>query len=79
MPKCPKCGKLIDRVSVAEKKLYTYEVAICDESSHLYYEDEGEVSSEDFKASCPECGEDLGLNNEDAILKFLRGGEGNVD
>lgn len=71
MPKCPKCGKEIDRLSYHEERDYDAVVEVVDgKLSRLEEKENVEVSY----YSCPKCDEEIAQSDEDA-LKFLQGQE----
>jgi len=74
MPKCPKCGKEIDYLKDYFPVWQEYNMRI-NENGEEYYEFVNDsipmdVMNDEFE--CPECGEILFKNHDDAV-KFLRG------
>jgi DNA-directed RNA polymerase subunit RPC12/RpoP len=76
MPKCPKCGKEIDFLENYQYPTVDYYHFYLDSEGNPQYEYMDGFSSKDDEGDyyCPECGEKLFDNEEDAI-KFLKGGE----
>ncbi len=67
---CPKCGKKIYYLDYAQTGTNTYEATPTDydefeyETDEFYPDDNGEIYT------CPECGEELAYNEEDALALF---------
>lgn len=73
MPKCPKCGKEIDHLvyyayELQRANLWVFEDG---ESEYSTWDSLGETKG-DPDYECPECGEVL-FHNEDEAINFLRG------
>ena len=74
MPKCPKCGKEIDYLVDYSPAWQKYEMRI-DKNGDAHYEfvdDSLPIDTIDDEYECPECGEVLFTDEEEAV-KFLRG------
>jgi len=73
MPKCPKCGKEIDYLRDFSPVWQEYKLTI-DKNGDADYEFVDNTTSMDFGDiyECPECGEVLFTDEEEAV-KFLRG------
>jgi len=74
MPKCPKCGKEIDYLRDFSPVWQEYKMII-DENGDAHYEfvdDSLPIDTIDDEYECPECGEVLFTDEEEAV-KFLKG------
>jgi transcription initiation factor IIE alpha subunit len=72
MPKCPKCGKEIDFLKNYESNATLEYNLSLDIEGEPQYEYVDTLFAGDSVFACPECGEDLFSNEEDAVA-FLQG------
>ena len=73
MPKCPKCGKEIVYLRDFSPVWQEYRITV-DENGDVHYEfiDNSDPMDTGDEYECPECGEVLFTDEEEAV-KFLRG------
>ncbi len=69
MGNCPSCGEEIDHLQYHEEKNYDSEVEL--EDGKLVHTNE-EMLTDNVSYSCPLCGEDISMSEDDAI-RFLGG------
>ena len=70
MPKCPKCGKEIDYLREFMSEEFKLTV---DENGYVHYDlVDASVLNRGDEYKCPECGEVLFTDEEEAV-KFLKG------
>jgi predicted RNA-binding Zn-ribbon protein involved in translation (DUF1610 family) len=73
MPKCPKCGKEIDFLkNYVSNTTEEFNFSLNDKGEPVYEYVDALTYGSNSVYACPECGEDLFTNEEDAI-EFLKG------
>jgi hypothetical protein len=68
-PKCPQCGQTIDHLHVRVTEEYSKSYA----GDNGTFDDVDQISTTFDSWSCPECGYDFGLHDQDMADAFLSG------